>query len=79
MLSRDHVRLENFVELLSRRLQPSKLVGMHARMKEPVSRKGFLQATGNPVRKRSTFKIKVVILKLATLMSQNFAGRKFRD
>ena len=79
MLSRDHVRLENFVELLSRRLQPPNLVETHARIREPVSQKGFLQASGNPVRKRNTFKIRVVILKPATLLSGNFAGRKFRD
>ena len=59
----DHVRLENFVELISRRLQSPNLMGMHARMRKPVSRKGFLQVSGNPVRKRITFKIKVVILK----------------
>ena len=52
---------------------------MHAGMREPVSQKGFLQGIGNPVRKRNTFKIKIVILKSATLMSENFAGRKFRD
>ena len=63
MFSFDHVRFENFVELLSRRLQPPDLVGMHARMREPVSRKGFLQVSGNPVRKRNTFKIKVGVLK----------------
>ena len=79
MLSRDHVRLEKFVELLSRWLQPPNLVGMHTRMREPVSRKDFLQASGNPVRKRKTFKIKVVILKSATLLSENFAGRTFHD
>ena len=52
---------------------------MHAGMREPVSQKGFLQGIGNPVRKRNTFKIKIVILKSATVLSENFAGRKFRD
>ena len=40
-----------------------------------VSRKDFLQASGSPVRKRSAYKIKVVILKLAIEGSHEFHVR----
>ena len=41
-------------------------------LKKTVSQKGFLQARGNPVRKRNAYKIKVVILKSAIKGSHEF-------
>ena len=60
-------------------LQKTNVIAHKLELFKKVSRKGFLQASGNPVRKRNAYKIKVMILKSAIKGYHEFHVRLHKD